>query len=55
LSACLQAVDEVGKKGLVDLHQTTQDFVVARVGKHLRSAGHDLMKPDFRSLAPAET
>jgi len=55
LAACLQSVDEVGKKGLVELNPTAQDFIVARVNKHLRGKGHDLQKPDFRPLAPAET
>jgi hypothetical protein len=55
LAACLQAVDEVGKQGLVDLAPSTQDFIVSRVKKDLARQGHDLMKPDFRSLAPAET
>ena len=55
LAACLQAVDESGKVGLVDVKQDTQDFVVARTARHLRGIGHTLQQPDFRRLAPAET
>jgi S-adenosylhomocysteine hydrolase len=55
LAACLQAVDEAGKKGLVDLAPSTQDFIVSRTRKDLARQGHDLMKPDFRRLAHAET
>ena len=55
LAACLQAVDETGKTGLVDLSSEAQDLVVGRVGRHLRSIGHDLHNPDFRTIAPSET
>lgn len=55
LAACLQAVDEAGKAGLIDLKTSTQEFVVARTNKHLRQHGQQLMAPDFRTLRPAET
>ncbi|HEY1101541.1 MAG TPA: NAD(P)-dependent oxidoreductase, partial [Myxococcota bacterium] len=54
LAACLQAVDEHGKVGLVDLDKDAQDLVVSRTARDLRRQGHDLQRPDFRTLAPAE-
>ncbi len=55
LAACLQAVDEGGNVGLVDVRPDTQAFVVARTARHLRGLGLTLQQPDFRRLAPSET
>lgn len=51
LAACLQAKDAQGMPGgLVELDQSTQDFIVGRVKKHLASEGLSLEAPDFRGI-----
>lgn len=49
LAATLQAVDEE-KPGLIDLSQSSQDFIVSRVHKHLSQQGLSLETPDFRGI-----
>jgi cellulose biosynthesis protein BcsQ len=49
LAGTLQAAS-AKKPGLVDLDQSTQDFIVSRVQKHLGSKGLSLEAPDFRGI-----
>jgi hypothetical protein len=51
LAGCLQAREAQGKRGgLIDLDQGTQEFIVGRVQKHLKSEGLSLEAPDFRGI-----
>jgi len=49
LAGTLQAAKE-NKPGLIDLDQSTQDFIVSRVQKHLSQQGLSLEAPDFRGI-----
>ncbi len=49
LAGTLQAADAT-KPGLIDLDQSSQDFIVSRVQKHLSQKGLSLEAPDFRGI-----